>query len=100
MEKQDKPESAWFIYQIACNFALEIFEGHKYMIRVTKMSGANMHVVVTGAAGFLGSHLCEKLLNEGNHVTGVDNLITGKQENLRCSRFKSTQLRPFQSPSS
>jgi len=41
-----------------------------------------MHVVITGAAGFLGSHLCEKLLQAGNNVTGLDNLITGKPENI------------------
>ena len=38
--------------------------------------------VVTGGAGFLGSHLCERLLDEGHEVTCVDNLITGPRENL------------------
>ena len=38
--------------------------------------------VVTGGAGFLGSHLCERLLAEGIAVVAVDNLITGKRENL------------------
>jgi len=38
--------------------------------------------VVTGGAGFLGSHLCERLLAEGMAVVCVDNLITGKRENL------------------
>jgi len=38
--------------------------------------------VVTGGAGFLGSHLCERLLAEGHRVTCVDNLITGKRENI------------------
>ena len=41
-----------------------------------------MHVLVTGAAGFLGSHLTERLLNEGHSVLGVDNLSTGDPENL------------------
>ena len=42
-----------------------------------------MHAVVTGAAGFLGSHLCEKLLSQNHKVTGIDNFITGKKQNLR-----------------
>jgi dTDP-glucose 4,6-dehydratase len=38
--------------------------------------------VVTGAAGFLGSHLADRLLAEGHRVIGIDNLITGKMENI------------------
>ena len=38
--------------------------------------------VVTGGAGFLGSHLCERLLAEGHRVICVDNLITGKRANI------------------
>jgi dTDP-glucose 4,6-dehydratase len=41
-----------------------------------------MHVLVTGAAGFLGSHLTDRLLAEGHSVLGVDNLSTGDIENL------------------
>ena len=41
-----------------------------------------MKVLVTGAAGFLGSHLCDKLLEEGHHVTGLDNFFTGTIKNL------------------
>ncbi len=40
-------------------------------------------ILVTGAAGFLGSHLCDALLAEGNQVLGVDNLCTGSLANLR-----------------
>ena len=41
-----------------------------------------MHVLVTGAAGFLGSHLTDRLLSQGHTVLGVDNLSTGDAENL------------------
>jgi dTDP-glucose 4,6-dehydratase len=40
------------------------------------------HAVVTGGAGFLGSHLCERLLAEGCSVTAIDNLVTGSVQNI------------------
>ena len=40
-------------------------------------------ILVTGGAGFLGSHLCDKLIQKGNEVICVDNLFTGKKENIR-----------------
>ncbi len=40
-------------------------------------------IVVTGGAGFIGSHLCEKLLEQGNDVVCVDNLFTGSKDNIR-----------------
>jgi len=41
-----------------------------------------MRVLITGAAGFLGSHLCDRLLKEGHSVVGMDNFITGSPDNL------------------
>ena len=40
------------------------------------------NVLVTGGAGFIGSHLCRRLVNEGNRVTCLDNLFTGRRENV------------------
>lgn len=42
-----------------------------------------MKIIVTGGAGFLGSHLCDKLLEQGHTVYAVDNLITGSRENIK-----------------
>ncbi len=39
-------------------------------------------ILITGAAGFLGSHLCDRFLAEGYHVIGMDNLITGNLQNI------------------
>jgi UDP-glucose 4-epimerase len=41
-----------------------------------------MRILVTGAAGFIGSHLCEKLIAEGHMVTAIDNFSTGRPSNL------------------
>lgn len=41
-----------------------------------------MKILVTGGAGFIGSHLCEKLINDGHIVYCIDNIMTGKMENI------------------
>lgn len=46
-------------------------------------SGSGARILITGAAGFLGSHLCDKFIKEGMHVIGMDNLITGDLNNIQ-----------------
>src|SRR5512135_2810229 len=41
-----------------------------------------MRILITGAAGFLGSHLCDRFLEQGHHVIGMDNFITGSPDNI------------------
>ncbi|MBC7107271.1 MAG: SDR family oxidoreductase [Methanomassiliicoccales archaeon] len=60
-------------------------------------------VLVTGGAGFIGSHLCDRLLEDGYDVICVDNLLTGRKENIRHligrERFELLQhdiLEPFE----
>ena len=48
-------------------------------------------VLITGAAGFLGSHLCDRFLAEGYFVIGMDNLITGDLKNIE-HLFKEKNL--------
>jgi len=45
-----------------------------------------LKIVVTGGAGFIGSNLCARLLDEGHHVLCVDNLVTGSTENIAALR--------------
>jgi dTDP-glucose 4,6-dehydratase len=41
-----------------------------------------MRILITGAAGFLGSHLCDRLIADGHEVVGLDNFVTGSSENI------------------
>lgn len=52
------------------------------MDNVIAKPDSHFHVLVTGGAGFIGSNLCETLLNNGNTVTCLDNFATGKRENI------------------
>jgi nucleoside-diphosphate-sugar epimerase len=52
-----------------------------------------MKILITGVAGFLGSHLCDKLLSEGHEVWGIDNFFRGKLENLpKHKNFKFLEI--------
>ena len=46
-----------------------------------------MKILVTGSAGFLGSHLVEHLLTDGHTVYGIDNMLTGQKENVNKNDF-------------
>ena len=45
-------------------------------------SNSQKRVLITGAAGFLGSHLCDKFIDKGYYVIAMDNLITGDLKNI------------------
>ena len=47
-----------------------------------KSDSVSKRILVTGGAGFLGSHLCERLLGEGHDILCVDNFYTGSKENV------------------
>ena len=62
------------------------------MVNVSELSG---NILVTGGAGFIGSHLCETLLEQGHEVIAIDNLSTGCLENISHLRSDaSTQSHP------
>jgi dTDP-glucose 4,6-dehydratase len=46
------------------------------------MDGESLRIVVSGAAGFVGSHMCDRLLAEGHSVVALDNFLTGARANL------------------
>lgn len=49
---------------------------------MTSSPSSPLHILVTGGAGFVGSHLCERLLARGDRVTCLDNLYTGSRDNI------------------
>ena len=49
---------------------------------MTDLSNMTNKILVTGGAGFLGSHLCDALIKEGHDVLCVDNFFTGNKENV------------------
>jgi dTDP-glucose 4,6-dehydratase len=55
-------------------------------------TSGGLRVVVTGAAGFIGSHLCETLLDRGNTVVAIDNLVTGDMANVAHLRDRDFQF--------
>jgi dTDP-glucose 4,6-dehydratase len=58
---------------------------HLYSDKIVSSSpsGIRSRILITGAAGFLGSHLCDRFIKEGMHVIGMDNLITGDLKNIQ-----------------
>jgi len=50
-----------------------------------------MRILITGGAGFIGSHLCERFLKDGDSVTAIDNLLTGRLSNIE-SLFKNPRF--------
>lgn len=59
-----------------------------------------MKVLVTGGCGFIGSVICEKLIEAGHHVCVLDNLSSGKRENIHpgCSFYEADIANPFRFP--
>src|SRR5215475_14990904 len=54
------------------------------LVKTSAVGGSmNDTILVTGGAGFLGSHLCDRLVEQGRDVLCVDNLFTGSKQNIR-----------------
>ena len=54
-----------------------------------------MKSIITGGAGFIGSHLCERLVDEGHEVTVLDNFSLGKKNNLKKIKTKKIFNKKF-----
>jgi dTDP-glucose 4,6-dehydratase len=68
----------WFALTLLC--VAELCARWSRFVRGT--SGSNHANLVTGGAGFIGSHLCDRLLADGHDVVAMDNLITGSTDNI------------------
>ena len=64
-------------------YATDESRGNPVADRQSAERGESMRVVVTGGAGFLGSHLCDALIDRGDQVICLDNLSTGRSDNIR-----------------
>ena len=49
---------------------------------MSQTTSTRKRILITGAAGFLGSHLCDRFIQEGFQVIAMDNLLTGQIENI------------------
>ena len=58
------------------------------------MSFNEKRILITGAAGFIGSNLTDKLLEEGAKIIGIDNLFSGNLENLEIAFFSLSFKKP------
>jgi UDP-glucuronate decarboxylase len=68
---------------LAANLAvIDCRPGPASTLEVTRKEKTAMRILVTGGAGFIGSHLCERLLKEGADVICLDNFFTGRRENI------------------
>src|SRR3954465_13726695 len=63
-------------------FALPFMRAGRHAVRKTNFSGGKMRVLLSGAAGFIGSHMADRLIAEGHTVLGLDNFKTGNSRNV------------------
>ena len=58
----------------------------------------NKSILITGGAGFIGSHLCEKLVKRGHHVICLDNLFTSQKQNIAHLLSRPNEVIPIPRP--